>query len=138
MEYTIGEYAGYGREELLDLYRQVGWTAYTDRPDTLERAWRNSLLTLGAYAGDKLVGAVRAVGDGESVVFVQDLLVHPAYQRRGIGGALLRAVEARYPRVRQLELLTDDTPDTVAFYRALGFLSAEEWGCRAFLKLRQL
>ena len=72
------EYTGYGREELLDLYRQVGWTAYTDRLDTLERAWRNSLLTLGAYAGDKLVGAVRAVGDGESVVFVQALLVHPA------------------------------------------------------------
>ena len=120
---------------ILPLYASVGWTNYTDRPQMLRAALDNSLLTLGAYDGDKLVGLVRAVGDGYSVVFVQDILVLPEYQRRGIGTALLRAVKDRYPDVYQLELMTDNTEKTVAFYRSLGLTPAEEIGCRAFLKM---
>ena len=30
---------------------------------------------LGAFAGDRLVGVVRVVGDGATIVFVQDLIV---------------------------------------------------------------
>ena len=35
---------------------------------------------------------VRVVGDGASVILIQDLLVHPEYQRKGIGDQLMRAV----------------------------------------------
>lgn len=33
----IKEYSIYDEEEILALYSSVGWTAYTDRPDTLKK-----------------------------------------------------------------------------------------------------
>lgn len=86
----IIEYQTYREEEILPLYTSVGWTAYTDAPDVLRRGFAKSLLTLAAYEGKTLVGLVRAVGDGETVVLVQDLLVLPQHQRLGIGTALMR------------------------------------------------
>ena len=44
----------------------------------------------GPVGGRRLVGLVRVVGDGASIAYVQDLLVHPDWQRRGIGARLLR------------------------------------------------
>ena len=93
---TIKDYTEYKEAEILRLYAEVGWTAYTDAPDTLRKGFENSLLTLAAYEGTTLLGLVRAVGDGHTIIFVQDILVRPDYQRQGIGSALLRAVLERY------------------------------------------
>lgn len=130
----IIEYQTYREEEILPLYASVGWTAYTDAPDALRRGFAGSLLTLAAYEGETLVGLVRAVGDGETVVLVQDLLVFPQYQRRGIGTALMRAVMERFAGVRQLQLVTDDTEKTLAFYRSLGLRELSDFGGRGFMR----
>lgn len=130
----IIEYQTYREEEILPLYASVGWTAYTDAPDALRRGFAGSLLTLAAYEGETLVGLVRAVGDGETVVLVQDLLVFPQYQRRGIGTALMRAVMERFADVRQLQLVTDDTEKTLAFYRSLGLRELSDFGGRGFMR----
>lgn len=123
-------------DELLSLYESVGWTSYTAYPNRLRQAYENSLFVAGAYDGGRLIGAVRAVGDGVSIVFIQDLLVRPEYQRRGVGTRLMRMVMERYASVYQMELLTDDTPGTVAFYRSLGFERVGAIGCCAFIRQR--
>ena len=38
-----------------------------------------------------------------------------------------------FPGVRQIELTTDDTPETAAFYRSLGFTDFAGLGCRGFM-----
>ena len=119
----IKEYRKYCEDEILRLYASVGWTAYTEQPEALRRGFDRSLLTLAAYE----------VGDGQTIVFVQDLLVFPEYQRKGIGSALLRAVLKRYENVRQIMLATDDTPKTKAFYRSMGFRELSEIGCCGFM-----
>ena len=129
----IIEYQTYREEEILPLYASVGWTAYTDAPDALRRGFVKSLLTLAAYEEKTLVGLVRAVGDGETVVLVQDLLVAPEYQRKGIGRALLQAVLDRYRAARQLQLVTDDTEKTLAFYKSMGFAENAAFGCRGMM-----
>ena len=48
----------------------------------------NSLLTLAAHEEAALAGLIRVVEDGHTIVFVQDILVRPQFQRRGIGPAL--------------------------------------------------
>mgnify|MGYP004580148105 FL=1 len=131
----IREYTEYNESEILGLYASVGWTAYTDDPAALRNGFANSLLILAAYEEASLAGLIRVVGDGHTVVFVQDMLVRPQLQRRGIGSALLRAVLNRYANVRQIELLTDDTPETTAFYRAIGFRELTELGCCGFMKI---
>jgi GNAT superfamily N-acetyltransferase len=130
----IREYKAFCRNEIAKLYASVGWTAYTDDLAALERGFGQSLLVLAAYEGEELLGILRAVGDGETIVFIQDILVFPAYQRKGVGTALVREALDRYRHVRQIELATDDTPKTVAFYKALGFRPFSELGCCGFMR----
>ncbi|MDN6564417.1 MAG: GNAT family N-acetyltransferase [Lacticaseibacillus paracasei] len=118
--------------EVLALYKSVGWSMYTRDPARLERALTYSLMVLGAYEGKQLVGLIRAVGDGETILFIQDLLVLPEYQRRGIGKQLIEALLARFPEVRQRVLLTDDDPKTRNFYKAAGFVESQQVGVIAF------
>ncbi len=123
---TICELTTFDFDTILNLYASVGWTNYTDKPEMLRKAYENSLLTLGAYDGDKLVGVIRTVGDGFSVVFVQDILVFPEYQRKGIGTQLLREIMERFFSVYQLELMTDNSPKTISFYQSVGLVKADD------------
>lgn len=132
----IRKYESFHPEEIINLYQRVGWTNYLKRAGILEAAYAHSLCVLGAYDGDQLVGIVRAVGDGLTIVFVQDIIVLPEYQRKGIGTKLLKAVMDRYRNVYQMELMTDRTEKTMAFYRSLGFIPSDDLGCAAFIKMR--
>lgn len=131
----IKEYQTYNEQEIIDLYRSVGWTNYTSCPEMLEEAYKNSLCILGAFEKEKLVGVVRVVGDGISIVFVQDILVLPEYQRQGVGSALMRAVLEKYASVYQVELLTDSTEKSKAFYSSVGLVPIGELGCSAYIRM---
>lgn len=129
----IREYRDHREEEILELYGSAGWSAYTRDPEKLMEGFRNSLLVLGAYEDDRLIGILRAVGDGATVVFVQDILVSPQHRRKGAGTALLKELLDRYQGVRQIELVTDDTPQTKAFYSSLGFRELSGTGMCGFI-----
>ena len=131
----IREYKSFQLEEIVNLYKSVGWTNYLKQADVLETAYANSLCVLGAYDDDRLVGIIRAVGDGQTIVFVQDIIVLPEYQGRGIGTKLLKAVVNKYSNVYQMELLTDNTEKTKAFYRLAGFTASDDMGCVAFIRM---
>ena len=130
----IREYTQYNEDEIRRLYSAVGWIAYTQDMPALRRGYENSLLVLAAYEDGALSGILRAVGDGYTIVFIQDILVFPEKQRKGVGTALVKAVLERYPHVRQIELTTDDRPETAAFYKSLGFAPFSEFGCCGFMK----
>lgn len=134
MEISIKEYKTYNESEILSLYTSVGWTNYTNHPEMLKNAYANSLKTLGAYENEKLIGIIRVVGDGHSVVFIQDLLVYPEYQRCGIGTALIKQILQDYKHVYQKHLLTENTEKTIQFYKSLGFTMDTDMDCRAFSK----
>ena len=44
----IKDYRVYNEEQILQLYKSVGWSAYTEYPDVLRKGFDNSLLTLAA------------------------------------------------------------------------------------------
>ena len=131
----IKKYENFHLEDIINLYQSVGWTNYLERIDILEEAYSNSLCVLGAYDSENLVGILRAVGDGKTIVFIQDILVLPEYQRQGIGSKLLQAAMERYQDVYQMELLTDNTEKTKAFYRSAGFTASDDLGCLAFIRM---
>ena len=130
----IREYMNYNADEILRLYTEVGWTAYTENMSALEQGYQNSLLVLAAYENDELLGIIRVVGDGFTIIFIQDILVYPKKQRHGVGTALLKAVLNRYSAVRQIEVTTDNTPRTVSFYKSRGFSEFSEIGCCGFMR----
>ncbi|MGT2755153.1 GNAT family N-acetyltransferase [Streptococcus ovis] len=123
--------------KVLPLYHAVGWTNYTENPDMLDQALQQSLYVLVAYDGQDVVGLLRAVGDGVSILFIQDILVLPSYQRQGIGRQLMDDVLEKYKNVYQLHLLTDQSEKIAAFYRALGFQPVEEIRCTAFTYVKR-
>lgn len=131
----IKEYKDFNIDEIKNLYDAVGWKVYTDNMDNLMRGYENSLKVLAAFDGDKLIGIIRAVGDGFTIVFIQDILVIPSEQRKGIGKALVKAMIDLYPEVRQIELVTDIDPKTIGFYKSLGFKELSEVGCCGFMRL---
>lgn len=128
------EYSTYNEAEFMALYNSVGWSNYTNKPVMLRQAYKNSLYVLAAYADGKLVGILRAVGDGSSIVFLQDLIVLPEYQRHGIGSQLMRKVMEKYAAVYQLQLLTEASEKNIAFYEYLGLKRVEKYGCCAFIR----
>ena len=134
MEFSIKEYKEYNENEILNIYQSVGWSIYVDNPEMLKSAYHNSLKIYAAYINNNMAGIIRVVGDGFSVVFIQDLLVYPKYQRKGIGKALLEKILSEYKDVYQKHLLTENTEKTIQFYKSIGFTMDTDINCRAFSK----
>ena len=118
---------------VLALYDSVGWSNYTNRPQQLEQAFHQSLFVIVAYDEDKLVGLIRAVGDGLTIVFIQDLLVYPHCQRQGIGRRLVQETLERFKDVYQIQLATEQSDKNLAFYRELGFRRQEDFDCTGMI-----
>lgn len=111
---------------VLALYASVGWTSYTREPAVLAQAIAGSAFVCTAWDEDRLVGLVRCVSDDTTIAYLQDVLVDPAAQRRGIGRALVSVALDRYAHCRQFVLLTDDRPEQTAFYEALGLVRLDK------------
>ena len=119
--------------DLVALYTSVGWTNYTNNPAMLEEAVKASLWQLGVYDEKELVAYIRLLGDGHSVIFVQDLLVRPDHQRQGIGRKLLEEALATFPDVYQRLLVTERSEKNLAFYQSLGFVELSEQACTGMI-----
>lgn len=114
------------QEELVNLYKGVGWSAYTKDPERLARAVTASLSVVTARQDGELIGLARLVGDGLTIVYLQDILVLPAHHRRGVGRELFQKVLAPFVDVRQKVLITDDEPAQRAFYESMGFTDTRD------------
>lgn len=119
-------------EALLHLYESVGWSAYTqDNPD-LTSLLEGAKHYLTAWDGERLIGLIRVVGDGVYIAYIQDILVHPDYQRQGIGKYLMQKMLKEIRYAKQIILTTENSPATKAFYQSLGMKEFNETGALGF------
>lgn len=135
MDIIISEYIEYNHNEIINLYESVGWANYVEHPQRLREGYKNSLCALAAYKDTELVGILRAVGDNATILFIQDIVVLPKYQRMGIGTKLIKSVMEKYKDVYQIELLTDDTEKTISFYKSVGLTPTNEIGALSFIRM---
>ena len=113
-------------ESLRALYDSVGWSVYTRDIHGLLAAINGSDFLVIAQENGALIGLARAISDDASVAYIQDILVRPRHQGRGIGKGLVEAILDRYQHVRQKVLLTDDRPEQLHFYASLGFKNTRD------------
>ncbi|MGC6418482.1 MAG: GNAT family N-acetyltransferase [Bradymonadia bacterium] len=99
----------------------VGWTNYAQDAQRLSAALRGSAFLVTVESRFVLIGQARVVSDDVSIAYIQDVLVHPKHQGRGVGKQLMKMVFDRYSHVRQKVRLTDDRPEQLRFYESLGF-----------------
>ncbi len=117
------------------LYEDAGWISYTNDLPTLLKGIESSLMVISAWHKEELVGLIRVVGDGQTIIYIQDILILKSYKRNGIGTKLINLVLDKYSGVRQKVLITDDGVETKEFYKACGFKSSDELDIVCFLKL---
>lgn len=123
--------------QLKKLYNDVGWSAYTENLTVLQQAVAQSLSVISAWDKDELVGLIRVVGDGLTIIYIQDILVLNAYQNRGIATKLIQKILHQYRDVRQKVLLTDEAPAVRHFYEKNGFQSCDQGSLVAFAQLNE-
>ena len=110
--------------EILALYRSAGWWHDgEDDPAGIPGIIRGSLVFIVAVdrRSGKAVGMGRAISDGVSDAYIQDLVVLPEYRGRGIGKAILRRILAvcREHGIGWIALIAEG--GTGDFYRGHGF-----------------
>ncbi len=120
-----GEEIRYEGDASLDAASVNGAYAWADWPQRepwrIEAASRRSTWFAARLADGSLVGVVRLLDDGGLYASVWDLLVHPAWRRRGIGHRLM-ALALERCRDRRLVALVS-TPMARSLYANLGFVS---------------
>ncbi|SCY15950.1 GNAT family N-acetyltransferase [Desulfoluna spongiiphila] len=75
-------------EEYQKLRNVVGW--WDTDANATKVALNNSLFSVVAIEGETVVGIGRIAGDGGLYFYIQDVIVHPDYQSKGIGKALMK------------------------------------------------
>lgn len=137
MEITYKQDKDIAKNQLELLYADAGWTAYTKDMDQLHKAVLQSFDVLSAWDGNTLVGLVRAVSDGISILYIQDILVLQNYQNNGIASVLMHMLLDKHQEIRQNVLLTEDAPDVRHFYEKNGFHSCDQGAGVAFAQFHQ-
>ncbi len=115
----------YALEELCDA---VGWSRRPLRK--VKKAIDHSFCVISMYEqrGDfkQLIGFARATSDHAFNATIWDVVVHPEFQGKGMGRALMDRIiaELRTADISNITLFAD--PHVVEFYRQLGFLQDPE------------
>ncbi|MFQ9977811.1 GNAT family N-acetyltransferase [Clostridium cadaveris] len=122
-------------ESVKNIYKKESWNAYLNDDEKIIRAFDNSLYTMGAFDDFRLIGFIRCVGDGEHILMVQDLIIDPEYQKRGIGTYLFNSIMQKYSTVRMFIVLTDieDVVDN-KFYKSFNLKKLEDMNIIGYMR----
>jgi len=99
------------------LYTTVGW--WSERKEAEIVDVLRADLAVGACAGTVLVGFARVVSDQRFRAFIEDVVVHPAYQHRGIGTLLVAKVLNALQHIETITVFCQ--PELSSFYEQQGF-----------------
>jgi len=107
--------------EIISLYKSQGWAGPKDGAGLFSRLIRGSHCFIAAMAEGNAVGMGRALSDGASDGYIQDVFVLPRYRGLGLGSAIVLRLKARLLKdgVRWVGLVAQDNSER--FYGALGF-----------------
>ena len=78
----------------------------------------NSALNCFAWAGDRVIGTVRALSDGVGNAYIVDVWTQSAFRHQGIARQMMALTLERLPG-QHVYLFTDD--DAIGFYEKIGF-----------------
>jgi ribosomal protein S18 acetylase RimI-like enzyme len=102
-------------------YGDPGIPPMVETPAQLRACLAGQTILKAERAG-RLVGSVRGRLGDAGTCHIGRLATHPDLQGRGIGAALMRAIEARIPQARRFELFTGHlSVRTIRLYERLGY-----------------
>ena len=114
--------------ELEELCDSVGWARRPLRK--VKKAIQHSFLVVSMWevrgTGRRLIGFARATSDHAFNATIWDVVVHPSFQGKGLGKALMKFAikKLRAEDISNITLFAD--PHVLDFYRGMGFMTDPE------------
>ena len=105
--------------ELQSLYRYTEW-GHSRSVEGIQAMIDGTSLCFSARHDDKLVGFCRIITDFVYSASLLDVIVHPAHQGRGLGGALADYA-LTHPAIRNIPIVMAYTTGWMRFLRGRGF-----------------
>ncbi|HBB67593.1 MAG: hypothetical protein A2X28_02730 [Elusimicrobia bacterium GWA2_56_46] len=108
-------------KDIISLYARQGWWRKGDTPALAARLIGNSHCFLAVLDKGRVVGMGRAISDGVSDAYIQDVAVSGEYRSRGLGSKIILKLKHRLKAdgINWIGLIAQN--DSRAFYEALGF-----------------
>lgn len=122
--------------ELKNIYSACGWSSYLEDEERLLNAIKSSSVLITVWEDNKLIGLLRALSDFNYVIFIQDILLLPEFQNRGIGSRLIKLIEEKYPKVRQIILIADNDENLNKFYSKNQYSNLNRYYINGYGKFR--
>ncbi|MFT5365893.1 MAG: GNAT superfamily N-acetyltransferase [Candidatus Latescibacterota bacterium] len=113
------------RKQILSLYQANEWSS-ANKPTQLRNGLLNSHTLITAWDKNQLVGLGNALSDGHLVAYFPHLLVHPHYQRQGIGKKILQRLLTKYQGFRFHQRILVADAQAIPFYKKCGFKRANK------------
>lgn len=77
--------------EYQHLRNTTGWPNIED--EKVAKALDHDLFSVCVLENDKIIGMGRVIGDAAIYFYIQDVIVHPNYQGKGIGRLIMDTIE---------------------------------------------
>lgn len=110
-------------EEYNNLKQLVGWPVL--EASTTKRGIANSIFAVCIVNENAIIGMGRIIGDGAIYFHIQDVIVHPDFQRMGIGkmimNELMKYIDGAAPKNANLGLMCSKGREK--FYSDYGFIA---------------
>ena len=78
-------------EEYQKLRNTTSWNSFED--ELVKKALDADLFSVCLFDGDKIIGMGRVIGDGVIYFYIQDVIVLPEYQGKGVGKLIMEKLE---------------------------------------------
>jgi ribosomal protein S18 acetylase RimI-like enzyme len=108
---------------IVELYRAQGWRLASDddSPQWIQKLIAGSHCFVVALEGEEIVGMGRAISDGISDAYIQDLTVRSNRRNEGIGSKIIQTIMKRLHTdgLRWIGLIAE--PGSTNLYRNAGF-----------------
>jgi ribosomal protein S18 acetylase RimI-like enzyme len=104
----------------------VGWGKIDGTQ--VKQGLKRSLYSICAIKNGRVIGCCRLVGDGFLRIYIEELMIHPHYQKRGIGTKLMENImhyiKQKYKAGCSIGLFSSKNLEF--FYNRFGFTRREE------------
>lgn len=112
-------------DEFNILTEAVGWGKRKN--EIVEEALSNTLCSICAYDGEKLIGYGRIIGDKTIFLYIQDVMIIPEYQGKKIGTGIMNTLLEKineYKKVNpEIRTYLGASKGRESFYERFGFIS---------------
>ena len=111
------EIEGSELQELLEIYRSVGWMKHDE--EIIRTVFNASTHKVFAVTEGRIIGFARALSDGVFNAAIYDVVIHKNHQGKGIARLLLENLLDELKNVSCIHLIS--TTGNTTFYEKCGF-----------------